>query len=112
MWREIQRHRSLRRVGCCGDTSSDDDVHNTSNSLLLLCADAIIAPVLLSGLSDVDELMVALGCRFALDVFAVAQQDAPLLNLIRCLTLLVVLSGSEPALPLVSQPSAQVDVHG
>ena len=35
---------------------------------LLLCTDALIALVLLAGLTDVDELMVALGCRFALDV--------------------------------------------
>ena len=62
---------------CCDDTSSDDDEHNTSNSFLLLCADALIAPMLLSGLSDVDELMVALGCRFALDVFTIAQQGRP-----------------------------------
>ena len=43
-------------------------------------ADAYIAPVLLAGLSDVDELMVALGCRFALDIFTTAQQDRPLLD--------------------------------
>ena len=47
---------------CCDDTSSDAD----------------IAPVLLSGLSDVDELMGALGCKFALDVFTIAEQDRPL----------------------------------
>ena len=43
----------------------------------LLFADALIAPVLLTGLSDVDELMVALGCRFAVDIFTIAQQDRP-----------------------------------
>ena len=32
---------------------------------LLLCADAFIAPALFAGLSDVDELMVALSCRVA-----------------------------------------------
>ena len=37
-----------------------------------------MTPVLLAGLTDVDELMVALGCRFALDVFTIAQQDYPL----------------------------------
>ena len=31
--------------------------------------------LLLAGLSDVDELKVALDCRFALDVFTIAQQD-------------------------------------
>ena len=63
---------------CCGDTSSDDDEHNTSNAFLVLRADALVAPVLLSGFTDVDELMVALGCRFALDVFTSALQDRPL----------------------------------
>ena len=82
---------------CCGDTSSDDDEHNTSNAFLLLCAGALIAPVLLVCLADVDRLMFvcltdvdrlmfvcltdvdrlmfALGCRSALDVFTIAQQD-------------------------------------
>ena len=48
---------------CCDDTSSDDDEHNTDNTLLLLFADAHIAPALLAGLSEVDELKIALGCR-------------------------------------------------
>ena len=58
--------RSATRA-CCDDTSSDDDVHNTSNTFFLLCADALIA--------DMDELKVALGCRFALDVFTIIQQS-------------------------------------
>ena len=62
---------------CCGDTSSDDDEHNTSNTLLLLFADAYIAPALLAGLSEVDKLKIALGYRFALDIFTNAQQDRP-----------------------------------
>ena len=49
--------------------------HNTDNTLLLLFADACIAPALLAGLCEVDELMIALGCRFALDIFTIAQQD-------------------------------------
>ena len=67
-WREVQRQAPalLAMWGCCGETSSDDDEHNTSNAFLLLCADALIAPVLLAGLADVDELMVALVWRFAL----------------------------------------------
>ena len=57
----------------CGDgTSSDDDEHNTSNAFLLLSTESLIA------LTDGDELKVALGCRVALDVFTVAQQDYPL----------------------------------
>ena len=54
----------------------EDVDHNTSNALLLLCGDALIAPVLLAGLSDVDELKVALGCRFAPDVFTIAQDHS------------------------------------
>ena len=46
----------------------------------LLCADALIALVLLVGLTDVDELNSALGCRFAPDVCTMAQQDHPLAN--------------------------------
>ena len=51
---------------CCDDTSSDDDEHNNNNTPLLLVADAYIAPALLACLSEVDELMIALRCRFAL----------------------------------------------
>ena len=61
----------------CDDTSSDDDEHNTGNTLLLLFADAYIAPALLAGLTEVDELYISLGCRFALDMFTIAQQDRP-----------------------------------
>ena len=60
---------------CCDDTSSDDDVLNGSNTILLLFADAFIASALLSGLSDVDGLMVPLRSRFALAFLTVAQQD-------------------------------------
>ena len=55
---------------CCDDTSSDE--HDTGNTLLLLFADAYLA-----GLSEVDELKIALGCRFALDIFTIFQQDRP-----------------------------------
>ena len=64
-------------VPCCDDASSGDDEHNTGNSLLHMLADADIAPVLLAGLSDVDVLYAALGCRFALDTFTIAQQYRP-----------------------------------
>ena len=50
---------------CCDDTSSDDDEHNTDNVLLLLFADALVARVLLAGLSEVDELSITLCCRDA-----------------------------------------------
>ena len=65
--REREREEKERERERAGD--------NIDNPLLLLVADALIAPVILSGLSDVDELMVALGCRFALDLFSIAQHD-------------------------------------
>ena len=70
-------NRSRAAWPCCDHTSSDDDEHNTDNSLLLLFADADIAPTLLAGLSDVDVLHIALGCRFALDIVTIAQQYRP-----------------------------------
>ena len=51
---------------CCADSSSDDDEHNTNNNTLLL-----------SRLSALDELSLALTCRFALDIFTTIQQDYP-----------------------------------
>ena len=62
---------------CRDFTSSDDDKHNTDNSFLLLFADIGITPTLLEGLTEVDVLHIALGCRFALDIFTVSQQHAP-----------------------------------
>ena len=44
------------------------DEHNTDNDVLLLLGRAIVAPVLLSRLSALDELSIALSCRFALDI--------------------------------------------
>ena len=58
---------------CCTDTSSDDDEHNT----LLLFDHAVVALVLLSRLSALDELSLALTCWFALDIFTIHQQDYP-----------------------------------
>ena len=58
---------------CCDITSSDDDEHNTDCIFLLLFADIGIVPTLLDGLTDVDVLHIALGCRFALDIFTVSQ---------------------------------------
>ena len=63
--------------GCCADSSSDDDERNTSITLLLPFADAFVAPAFLSDLTELDELVVAQSCRFALDNFTVAQQDWP-----------------------------------
>ena len=62
---------------CCDFTSSDDDEHNTDNNFLLLFADVDITPTLLEGLSEVDVLHIAIGCRFALDIFAISQHHSP-----------------------------------
>ena len=59
---------------CCDITSSDDDEHNTDNNFLLLFADIDITPTWLEGLTEVDVLHIALGCRFALDMFTISQQ--------------------------------------
>ena len=62
---------------CCGFTSSNDDEHNTDNNFLLLFADVAITPTLLEGLTEVEVLHIALGCRFALDMFTISQQRSP-----------------------------------
>ena len=62
---------------CCDFTSSDDDEHNTDNNFLLLFADIAITPTLLEGLSEVDVLHIAFGCRSALDIFTISQQLSP-----------------------------------
>ena len=56
VWREIWRQgRRFATWGCCDIPSSADDEHNTSNSLLLAFAHALVAPALLSGLTESDE---------------------------------------------------------
>ena len=62
---------------CCDITSSDDDEHNTDSNLLLLFTDVDITPTLLEGLTEVDVVHIALGCRFALDIFTISQQHSP-----------------------------------
>ena len=62
---------------CCDITSSDDDEHNTDSNFLLLFADVGITPTLLEGLTEVDVLHIALGCRFALDIFTISQRHSP-----------------------------------
>ena len=59
---------------CCDITSSDDGEHNTDSNFLLLFADVGIMPTLLEGLTEADVLHIALGCRFALDIFTISQQ--------------------------------------
>ena len=74
---QSQAYRSRAMWPCCDFTSSDDDEHNTDNNFLLLFTDAGITPSLLEGLSEVDALHIALGCRFALVVFTIPQQPSP-----------------------------------
>ena len=62
---------------CCDITSSDDEEQNTDSNFLLLFADIGIMPTLLEGLTEVDVLHIALGCRFALDIFTISQQYSP-----------------------------------
>ena len=61
----------------CTDTSSDDDERDTDNDALLLFGHAVVAPMLLSCLSSLDELSLAVTCQFALDIFTIIQQDYP-----------------------------------
>ena len=71
-------------VPCCPAvtyTSSDDDDHNTDSNFLLLLADVDITPTLLEGLTEVDVLHIALGCRFALDILTVSQHYPSALEL-------------------------------
>ena len=68
---------------CCDFTSGDDE-HNTDSSFLLLFADIGITPTLLDGLTDVDVLHIALGCRFALDIHTVSQHYSSTLELAVC----------------------------
>ena len=67
---------------CCDFASSDDDEHNTDSSFLLLFVDIGITPTLLDGLTDVDVLHIALGCRFALDILIVLQHYSSTLELV------------------------------
>ena len=62
---------------CCDITSSDDDEHDTDSNFLFLFADVDITPILLESLTEVDVLHIALGCRFALDIFPISQQHSP-----------------------------------
>ena len=52
-----------------------NDEHNTSN--YFLCAHALIGPVLLTGLTETDELKVALGCRVLPWTSSPSSRDTP-----------------------------------
>ena len=49
----------------------------SDSNFLLLFADVDITPTLLEGLTEVDVLHIALGCRFALDIFTISQRHSP-----------------------------------
>ena len=74
---QSQAYCSRAMWPCCDFTSSDDDEHNTDNIFLLLFADITITPTLLEGLTEVDVLRIALGCRFALEMFTISQCHSP-----------------------------------
>ena len=67
------KHAAVVPCGPPVTSSSDDDEHNTDSNFLFLFADIGIMPTLLDGLTDVDVLHIALGCRFALDILTVSQ---------------------------------------
>ena len=77
----LQNISSVIHMGSLGNynedvsSSDDDEEHNINNTFLLLIADARIAPMVLAGLSDVEEILIALGCRFALDLLSIAQHN-------------------------------------
>ena len=73
----FEAYRSRAMLPCCDFTSSDDDEHNTDTNFLLLFTDVVITPTLLEGLTEVDALHTALGCRFTLDIFTISQQHSP-----------------------------------
>ena len=68
---QFQAYRSRAMRPSCDFTSSDDDDHNTDNNFFLLLADVGHHAHLLEGLTEVDVRHVALGCRFALDIFTI-----------------------------------------
>ena len=74
---QSQAYRSRAMWPCCDFTSSDDDEHNTDNNFVLLFADIAITPTLFEGLTEVDVLHTALGCRFTLDIFTISKQHSP-----------------------------------
>ena len=79
---------------CCADSLTDDDEHNTSNTLPLLFADALFAPALQADLCELDELMVTFSCRFALTFSPLRSRIGPFLNPIIWLTILHATFGS------------------
>ena len=49
----------------------------TLTTISFLFADIAITPTLFEGLTEVDVLHIALGCRFALDIFTISPQLSP-----------------------------------
>ena len=64
----------------CGPAVTSHHPTMTSTTLTaisFLFADVGIMPTLFEGLTDDDVLHIALGCRFALDIFTISQQYSP-----------------------------------
>ena len=76
----FQSRKSATAVPCGPAVTSPRPTMNERNNdsnFLLLFADVDVTPTLLEGLTDVDVLHMALGCRFALDIFTNSQQHSP-----------------------------------
>ena len=71
MWREIWPE--ARRRSPCGVLRRPLGAQPEQPSAACCCC----APALLSGFADLDELSVALSCRFAFDIWTLMQQDCP-----------------------------------
>ena len=78
MWREIQLKHfcAARCFSVVLIRLPNNDEHDTDNEMLLLFSYATVTPGLLSRMSALDELSVALTCRFS-HIFSEAQQDFP-----------------------------------
>ena len=65
----------------CGPAVTSPRPTMTSTTLIAISSsclrDVDITPTLLEGLTEVDVLHIALGCRFALDTFTISQQHTP-----------------------------------
>ena len=64
----------------CGRAVTSPRPTMTSTTLTIisfLFADVGITPTLLEGLTEIDVLHIALGCRLALGIFTISQQHSP-----------------------------------
>ena len=75
-------HFSLKTAAAvpCGPAVTSPHPTMTSATLTAIsfsCLRTLALCPLLEGLTDVDVLHIALGCRFALDIFTISQQYSP-----------------------------------